>query len=196
MMLATTSEDRKVGKITTNVVFTRSDGEIAKLNINDSNSNIKTTIYDNNSYSILYEVNRINSGFSAYNKIMERNYRRNVDSVEITNEIIENLNKLLKISNLPNNWNENGATAFDSAFINTIRDIIVSGLIKQPEIFPTACGSIQFEYDTDNDRYLEIEIFPNGKSQVFVMDADENEYVLDIDTSISSINKIIGEFYG
>jgi hypothetical protein len=66
----------------------------------------------------------------------------------------------IKISSyeyLPINWNGNGATAISKDVIENALKLL-NMIDHQPEIFPTARNTIQFEYEKD-DNYLEIEIF-------------------------------------
>lgn len=58
---------------------------------------------------------------------------------------------------LPNNWNGNGAEAIDKTVVLKAISLLRE-LEQQPDIFPTARNTIQFEYEHGND-YLEIEIF-------------------------------------
>ena len=61
---------------------------------------------------------------------------------------------LSEIEKLKDNWNDNGASAFSSKLIEKCRGIVMQ-LASEPFICPTACGSIQFEYEKENGDYLE-----------------------------------------
>lgn len=65
--------------------------------------------------------------------------------------------KLVEISKLPNNWNDNGAFAFSDDLIKKVDDILEQLPIK-PFISPTAWDSIQLEYEKESGEYLEFEI--------------------------------------
>ena len=72
-----------------------------------------------------------------------------VEKVVISEDKIENLKKLETIALLRDNWNLNGAKAFTDSLIKKGRDLILF-LEIQPEIFPTACESLQLEYDRED----------------------------------------------
>lgn len=68
-------------------------------------------------------------------------------------------NRALKdISVLQDNWNENGAKSFSRELVEKCYKILRQ-LTAEPFICPTACGSIQFEYEKENGEYLEFEIY-------------------------------------
>ena len=71
---------------------------------------------------------------------------------------------------------------------------LVLRLNIQPEIFPTARGSIQFEYEKETGEYLEFELF-DTKLKVLTMGSDGNNYSCYMDIDIEEINKVIDEFY-
>ena len=84
------------------------------------------------------------------------------------NDIIkENLEKIQDISELKDDWNGNGASAFKDTLIQKMKYLILR-LNVQPEIFPTARGSIQFEYEKETGEYLEFELF-DTKLKVLTM---------------------------
>ncbi len=79
----------------------------------------------------------------------------------------ENWQTLYEISLLQDNWNDNGAEKFNSKLIKKCMDIIASVYLKyQPKIYPTGRDSIQFEYEPDNNHYLEIEVF-NDRTKIY-----------------------------
>lgn len=72
------------------------------------------------------------------------------------------------------NWNGNGAVAIDKAVV--LRAIsLLRVLDHQPDIFPTARNTIQFEYEYGDD-YLEIEIFDGYFNVYRCVDNGETEY--------------------
>lgn len=79
----------------------------------------------------------------------------------LTAEAKLNLDTLIEIKNLGDNWNGNGALAFSESLIDRCSNL-VRILKSQPCIFPTAQESIQFEWETDNGEYIEVELFENG----------------------------------
>lgn len=68
------------------------------------------------------------------------------------------LKKLRDIANLKDNWNQHQAKAFSSELIE-ICNSILNKLTVPPFITPTACNSIQFEWNKENGDYFEFEIF-------------------------------------
>ena len=76
--------------------------------------------------------------------------------MEGINIAMENLKKLEAIALLKDNWNANGAKAFADSLITKVRNLVML-LDVQPEVFPTACGALQLEYDKEDGSHLEIE---------------------------------------
>lgn len=75
------------------------------------------------------------------------------------NKIIENIERIMSYRNLPDNWNDNGATApNDNLLVMSIKFLVNFKEDNQPEVFLTASNSVQFEWE-NNDNYLEIELF-------------------------------------
>lgn len=66
-----------------------------------------------------------------------------VENVVMNEEKIFNLKKLDQIAYLEDGWNGNTARAFEKQLISMVRRIITA-LDVQPELFPTACDSVQF----------------------------------------------------
>ena len=78
-----------------------------------------------------------------------------------------NLDKLEKIAGLRDGWNGNGAPAIPGELIIRVRKLLQT-LVIQPEIFPTALCSIQFEYDNTRRDHMEIEIGMDEEAEVFI----------------------------
>lgn len=121
----------------------------------------------------------------AYSRInsLEKNY-------------IEANSRLNEIETLHDDWNNNGANAFSKSLIQKCREIL-SQLVAEPFVCPTACGSIQFEYEKENGDYLEFEIYEN-RIEVYIDTTilGENEFCL---TGVSATNKMkqmVVDFYG
>lgn len=118
-----------------------------------------------------------------------------VEKVIISEEKLENLKKIETIAMLQDNWNENGAKAFSADLISKVRNIIAF-LKIQPEIFPTACESLQLEYDKQDGSHMEIELTESENAEVFVVDNMGCESIINIQADIEAINKVVGDFYG
>lgn len=104
----------------------------------------------------------------------------------------ENLSILSELAQLESDWNSNGAAGFSAQLIARCRDL-VKGFNNQPDIFPTAQGSIQFEWDNDIGDYLEIELFENSRCQMALRKADGTwvEHVIEY----TAIGDYVEEFF-
>lgn len=118
-----------------------------------------------------------------------------VEKVVINEEKLDNLKKLEVIAHMGDNWNANGASAFSDRLIKKAMNLVMF-LDIQPEVFPTACESIQFEYDKADGSHMEIELNESENAEVFVVDHNGYERVINISTSIEAINKVVSDFYG
>ena len=107
----------------------------------------------------------------------------------------DNLEKLRVIGDLKDNWNQNGATAFSGKLITKVRNVL-DKITVQPEIFPTALGTIQLEFDNSRRDHMEIEIGESGDAEVFVSMYNRKEYFETIPATPDAVNKKVGEFYG
>ena len=107
----------------------------------------------------------------------------------------DNHSKLNEISKLKDDWNKNGAPAFSGKLIRKVQSILEKISI-QPEIFPTALGTIQLEYDNSRRDHMEIEIGESGEAEVFVYTYNKKEYFENIPATAGAINKKVMEFYG
>ncbi len=99
-----------------------------------------------------------------------------------------------EIAALKYNWNENGAEPFSSDLIEKCKNLL-SYLIYTPFISPTACGSIQFEYEKDSGDYLEFEIFQD-KIKVYssTMANGEQECILTGDFVSENMQQLVNDF--
>lgn len=129
-------------------------------------------------------------GYSNYESI-----RSGVGEVVISGEKLENLKKIETIACLQDDWNANGAKAFSAGFITKVRNLIMF-LQIQPEVFPTACESIQLEYDKKDGSHMEIELTEHEDAEVFVVDNKGCESIITISAGIEAINKVVSDFYG
>ena len=105
------------------------------------------------------------------------------------------MEKLEQIAKLEEEWDGDGARAFSAVLIRTVREIIVN-LDKQPEIFPTACETIQIEYDYEDGSYLEIEISDDDVAKVFLVDCNGEESLSVVEACSQEICKVVNSFYG
>lgn len=80
--------------------------------------------------------------------------------------IQENLDKLENISKLEENWNGYNCKPIPKEVCDFSTNIIRKLGDFQPKIFPTGRGSVQFEYEK-NEEYLEFEIFSSKEIEMF-----------------------------
>lgn len=105
----------------------------------------------------------------------------------------KNLNTLHDISLLADNWNGYGANSFSKNLIERVR-VLLNGLNMQPNIFPTANDSIQFEYEKEDGSYLEIQVTEDNFYEVYRRD-DKGNRTFSIDTKIGSMNREVNDFF-
>ena len=126
---------------------------------------------------------------------MSIEFREKDGSVQDADEIKkENICKLNVIRELPDNWNENGAKAFSRDLTDTVENILCE-LEVQPEIFPTACDSIQLEFDNSNGDHMEIEITQDENAEIFLIDKEGKEQFEWIRSEPKIINQRVKKFY-
>lgn len=109
--------------------------------------------------------------------------------------LAENLQRLQLFENLEYDWNGNGADKLSSDLINQMKGI-VKDLTIQPSIFPTARKSIQFEYENDNEDYLQFELFEDGRLKKFIYHKSGVSSTDYIDINIENINRMVYIFNG
>ena len=125
------------------------------------------------------EIYKIYTANNVISNPLSRYYMNNEDDliikkIDMSEEKINNLKKIDQIAYLEDGWNGNKARAFKKPLISMVRRIITS-LDLQPEVFPTACDSIQLEYDKENGAYLEIEVNLEDTWEVFEICCDGQE---------------------
>ena len=106
-----------------------------------------------------------------------------------------NIEKLDVIRSMKKNWNGNGAPAFKKKLTDKVL-IILNDLSIQPEMFPTALSTIQFEYDNSRKDHMEIEIGESDVAEVFIVKYNGEEVYEKIKAEANEINKRVGAFYG
>ena len=106
----------------------------------------------------------------------------------------DNLNKLDLIQGLKPGWNGNDTPAFTDSVIKKVHRIIEK-IIIQPELFPTALGAIQLEYDNSRCDHMEIEINDSDVAEIFTVKYSGEDSFESIPATPEAINKKVGEFY-
>lgn len=118
--------------------------------------------------------------------------------MNLNNQLLrKNLSTLDDISRLKDDWNGYGASAFSKELIDRCRNILAQ-LPVQPNVYPTACDSIQFEWETADGRYMDVEVPEYGLTGIYKMLPDKTwkvQHVLD-ETLIGDLRKEVMEFIG
>lgn len=107
-----------------------------------------------------------------------------------------NLEKIYRFASYTNNWDGYGAPPIDKNVIDkSIKFIFEKNLITQPSVFPTGRGTIQFEFEPDENHYMEIEIFKNYLNCLSIVYSEEEELKkLDLAEIIKKVNGFQSEF--
>ena len=103
-----------------------------------------------------------------------------------------NTKRLTQIAMLKNNWDGYGAEPLPRDTIFRAQRLIRS-LHFQSEIFPTAAGSIQIEYEKDNGDYLELQFTGQGFCEAFRCIGGNEEYFSLLDNS-DAVNTLVDDF--
>lgn len=105
-----------------------------------------------------------------------------------------NLQKITVIRSFRKNWNGNGAPALPKKLLDKTERLI-NELIIQPEIFPTALGTIQFEYDNSRRDHMEIEIDTSDVAEIYIVKFNGEECTDNIEVTAEIINERVRSFY-
>ena len=114
----------------------------------------------------------------------------------IINPLYEAKKRIREIALLRENWNGHGAKCFSALLIKRVENI-VNNLPVSPEIFPTAIGAIQIEYQKKDGSYLEFEIYENSANQ-YMIDKDGKEFEQTITNHLhinSDVVQAVVDFY-
>ncbi|MBN2092634.1 hypothetical protein JW964_23640 [candidate division KSB1 bacterium] len=106
--------------------------------------------------------------FCSYVKHKENSTNIQIDKNDLY-KLSKNIETLKSFLELEENWNYYGAKPFKQELINKCINLVRSSKLKyQPDIFPTGRESIQFEYEEEDGRYLEIEIYDDRISYLYI----------------------------
>ena len=107
-----------------------------------------------------------------------------------------NLEKIYRLSEYKENWDGYGAPSFDKSVIErAIKFIFDKNLKIQPNVFPTGRGTIQFEFEPDENHYLEIEIFEDKYNLFSTVESEEEEQsYFDFENIIQKVNDFQSRF--
>lgn len=96
---------------------------------------------------------------------------------------------LNKIEKLKYNWNGNYALPFTKGVVNTCRQLLPL-LLKEPEVFPTASNSIEFDFYLSGWD-LEVEVFSAHNIQIYESLIDKRTNMDNILDAANYINSCI-----
>ncbi len=113
---------------------------------------------------------------------------------ECTDIRTDNMDRISIFEHLGDNWNGNGAKAFERKLIERVREI-VGDLEIQPEIFPSAAGTIELEYGNSRRDFMGISIGSDDKAEVFIVMYNSEEIFETIDATANAINERVKKFY-
>ena len=77
-----------------------------------------------------------------------------------------------------------------------VSEELIDKLNIQPEIFPTALGTIQIEYDNSRRDHMEIEIGEEDIAEIFIVYFNGEESIEQIPATANHINERVIDFYG
>lgn len=155
------------------------------------NTKFYRPLHEQNTSTVLESIRSKVTGTSSTKKVTPHTYY----SLRETRKKLSNLAKVQSLEKLEENWNHNDASPFHPKLIETCLDL-VNAIVRQPDVFPTARDSIQFEYEKENGEYLEFEIFEDGMTMLQVDEHDTETEKSFSTIDINQMNQIISEFYG
>ena len=145
-------------------------------------------------YNKLMQERRLNAYAQAVGGVPDR--KKRIISERGSDLRSHNADKLSAIRAFKPGWNGNGAPAFAPGLIDTVGSLI-GGLDIQPEVFPTAMGTIQLEYDNSRHDHMEIEIIAGSvDAEVYIIRFNGEEEYEQISVSTDAINTRVHDFYG
>ena len=168
------------------VLYSASGAIELPANINSQNKSYKME------QSIYYSCGYTSQNNNVISRVADT--YTEVEEFSMSIPLTRNLNKLEQITSLK--LKDDGSITFSSDFTKMISEILIS-LKYQPEIFPNFRGNIQLEYEEDNGKYLEIEITPDMKMNLFKIDECGNEFESDdfYDIDMEKIKNEVNIFY-
>lgn len=96
---------------------------------------------------------------------------------------------LNKIEKLKYNWNGNYALPFTKGVVSTCRQLL-SLLLKEPEVFPTANNSIELNFYLSGWD-LEVEVFSAHNIQIYESSIDKRTNINNLEDAAKYINQHI-----
>lgn len=106
----------------------------------------------------------------------------------------ENFQRLEEIATLHEGWNGYNVKPIPDIVISYLQALLPK-LDEQPEIFPTACESIQFEYTREDGEILEFELFEDGSINAVIPGINGIFVEKTINATPEDVNLIVKGFY-
>ena len=107
----------------------------------------------------------------------------------------DNMQLLRKIKELEYDWNGYGANPIPAVLIDKMKTLVWT-LPIQPEIFPTARETIQFEFDLQNRSHIEFELFQDDSVHVFEKTPSGETRKENFLYDVQKIIEVVSRFYG
>lgn len=138
-------------------------------------------------------------GFGIRHLILPRVFRKDsVSTIKLnlrSEDIRKCHDKLNRIEALGDNWNGYGAVPISKELVKEAKRI-TKALRMIPQVYPTADGTLQFEYEKKDGSYLEISLSDSETVGVFEISKDKTEKEYQIEKTVSAIDGIVKNFYG
>lgn len=129
--------------------------------------------------------------YSSFNGFVWSVKHGSIINYSLSMKSMDNLKKLNRIADLKDDWNLYGASSFSESLIEFCRNMLLK-LNRQPDIFPTANNSIQFEFKNKDD-YLEIEIFDDLRCIEYYMKKGSKE--IENKAFVQDLIQVVDAFY-
>ncbi len=114
--------------------------------------------------------------------------------LETTDLKADNMDRLAVFRDFQDDWNGNGAIGFSPGLIEKVMRLVDS-LEIQPEIFPSATGTIELEYTNSRRDFMGIEISEGNTAEIFLVLYNGQELFETIDSDNETINERVKKFY-
>lgn len=140
--------------------------------------------------SVTYQYDRREPNYQNKNSLTISIDQSN--QMDFQSKLEMNIQKLHKIANYKYGEKEN--IVIPNNYLQFTREILEHLGDMQPEVFPTAGGDIQLEYENSSTgKYLEFVVFRNHNMNVFRIDeagneTEETDIPFDINTILSEVN--------
>lgn len=116
------------------------------------------------------------------------------NKMKVDDALLASYHKIGMIGALEDNWNDNGAKAFDPEMI-VLAERAVAGLKYQPEIFPLTSGGMQLEYDRADGARLIVSISLNSEWDVYLRRPDKTKARSMMKNDIKALDNLVSAFY-